>query len=306
VTQEAAASLDEPVWYAPLRSPSWLVPGVRDGAPVVAFGAEPWPEGVDTAGRDLRLGFPLYLAEALRFGTNARAIAIRGAPDEALDEAPAEHGASITVRTAVAPEGSASIRVRMFDERGEMLAEADRRATDEASLGEALASLPFVVAEAAAPVGVRPIWNSLYTLPHGAALTTYVRGQHACRRTIDDVVPDDAPAERVAERRADVSATLRGLGDLATSTPEPFAAMLFFGALLAARDTRSPVVGDFRLPANARCTAATDPLDPVYAMAALVLRVFGDRDASERRIGALRSTGDPAMVEWLDRIQAIP
>ena len=62
------------------------------------------------------------------------------------------------------------------------------------------------------------------------------------------------------------------LGSLATSTPEPFPALLFFGALARRRTTLgSSIVGEFRLQANARCMTATDPLDPVYAMAALVM-----------------------------------
>ena len=35
---------------------------------------------VDDDGRDLRLGLPLYLAEAVRFGTNAAAVRLAGRP----------------------------------------------------------------------------------------------------------------------------------------------------------------------------------------------------------------------------------
>ena len=69
-----AAPLETPVWFGPLREPEWLLPRVRDDAPTIVFAAERWREpGVDGAGKDLRLGLPLYLAEAARFGTNARA-----------------------------------------------------------------------------------------------------------------------------------------------------------------------------------------------------------------------------------------
>ena len=78
VTAGPIEPLEPPVWYAPLRSPSWLVPVVREGAPTIVFCAEGWDDrAVGEAGRDLRLGLPVYLAEAVRFGTNARPFAGR-------------------------------------------------------------------------------------------------------------------------------------------------------------------------------------------------------------------------------------
>ena len=78
MSADAAAPLETPVWFAPLREPAWLLPRVRDDAPTIVFGAERWQEtGVDGDGRDLRLGLPSYLAEAARFGTNARSLALR-------------------------------------------------------------------------------------------------------------------------------------------------------------------------------------------------------------------------------------
>lgn len=294
--------LESPVWYAPLREPSWLVPRVRDDATRVVFCAEPWAEtAVDEAGRDLRLGLPLSLAESIRFGTNAWPGAAR-APVGETDRLP---DAAVVVRSAVAPEGGASIRLRVVDPGGALLSEIVRDANDQSTLGAALESLPRACIDAAASSGVRPIWNSLYALPSGAALVSYVRGQRACVRVSEGALPPMADSTAVAERRSDLRSILGGLGSLATSTPEPFPALLFFGALLAAYDAGSPVVSEFRLQANARCTIATDPRDPVYAMTALVLRIFGDRDASDRRMDKLRTVDDKALHRWVARVAAI-
>jgi len=300
VTSDSAASLEFPVWFEPLRSPWWLLPGVRDDAPRIVFRAEPWAEqGVDAAGRDLRLGLPLYLAEAIRFSTNARSLVLRGEAELSEPES------TTTVQTAVAPGGESSVRVRVLDPAGDVVEEIVRDASDEGTLGGALHLLPHAVTQALATAGVRPIWNSLYTLPAGAALASYARGLHACLRLADGPAPFTADPEAVATWRSDVRSTLAGLGSLATSTPEPFPALVFFGAVLAAYDARVQVVGESRLPVNARCTAATDPLDPVYAMTAVVLRVFGDFDASERRIGRLRTMDHPAVLPWLARVQEV-
>ena len=295
-------ALESPVWYGPLREPSWLVPRVREDAARVVFCAEPWQQtAVDEAGRDLRLGLPLYLAESIRFGTNARPLAVR-APAGETDRLP---DAAVVVRSAVAPDGGGSVRLRVLDHAGAVLTEIAREATDEEALGAALESLPRACIDAAASSGVRPIWNSLYALPSSAALVSYVRGQRACLRVSEEALPKTADSAAVANRRSDLRSILGGLGSLATSTSEPFPALLFFGALLAAHDAGSPVVGEFRLQANARCTIATDPLDPVYAMTALVLRIFGDREASQRRMDRLRTVDDPAVHRWVARVAAI-
>jgi hypothetical protein len=290
--------VEPPVWFVPLRSPTWLVPEAREGSPVLAFTADPWEGAVGDAGRDLRLGLPMYLAEALRFGTNARTVVVRTST-EGADEATA------TIRSEVAPRGGPAVRLRVFGGSGDELAEIGRDASDDASLGVALATLPHEIAQATSGLGVRPVWSSLYRLPAGSSLTAYVRGQHASTRIGTGAVPGTADSETLAARRADVSAVLEGLGALATSVPEAFPALLFFGAVLAARDVGSPVIGGFRMPVNARCTASTDPLDPVYAMTALLARVFGDRATSERRITELRAAGDGKMRSWLARVEAV-
>lgn len=291
--------LESPVWYGPLREPSWLVPRVRDDATRVAFCAERWDgSAVDAPGRDLRLGLPLYLAESMRFGTNARSIAMR-TPIGETDPLPE---AAVVVRSAVAPHGDASVRLRILDPAGAVVTEIVREAHDGSTLGAALESLPRACIDAVADHGVRPIWNSLYSLPSGAARASYVRGMRACLRMSEEALPRTADVEALTDRRNDVRATLGGLGTLATSTPEPFPALLFFGALLAAYDAGSSMVGAFRLQVNARCTIATDPLDPIYAMAALVLRIFGDRHTSERRLQKLRSADGEAVHLWADRV----
>ncbi|MDQ3210427.1 MAG: hypothetical protein M3Q20_04480 [Actinomycetota bacterium] len=295
-------SLEPPVWYGPLREPSWLVPRVRDDAARVLFCAEPWQaSAVGGAGRDLRLGLPLFLAEALRFGTDARAVVMR-TPVPEPERFP---GAAMIVRTAVAPEGEASIRVRVLDPIGVVVSETVREAHDEAMVAAVLEGLPRVCMDAVASSGIRQVWSSVSRPPSGVALVSYVRGQRACLRVSDEAVPATADATSVADRRNDVRSILTGLGSLATSTSETFPALLFFGALLAAHDVGSPVVGELRLQANARCTIATDPHDPIYAMSALVLRIFGDRDTSERRMDKLRALDDPMMHRWVARVAAI-
>ncbi|HEX7246947.1 MAG TPA: hypothetical protein VF351_02475, partial [Actinomycetota bacterium] len=160
-----AGTIEPPVWYGPLREPSWLLPRVRDDAPRVVFCAEAWgDQPVDPPGRDLRLGLPMYLAEAIRFGTDARCV-VMPAPGTGSH---AIVGGDAVVRTEVAPNGDASIRVRVIDGSGAVVDEVVREARDAATLGEALASLPRACSEALARCGVRPIWNSLYTLPAGA------------------------------------------------------------------------------------------------------------------------------------------
>jgi hypothetical protein len=278
------------------------VPRLREDAVRVVFCAEAWTgQPVGGAGRDLRLGLPLYLAEAARFVTDARPVALPH-PVGPRDELPE---AAVVVRSAVSPGGRGAVRVRVADLHGARVSEIAREATDEATLGAALAGLPRAVTEAASRAGVRPVWDSLYALPGGPALASYVRGSHACLRVSDEGVPATADADAIAARRSEVRSVLTALGSLATRSLEPFPALLFFGALLAARDAGSPVVGEFRMPANVRCTAATDPLDPVYAMTALVLRVFGDLQASDRRIERLWGSGDASMRRWLARVQAV-
>ena len=294
--------LEPPVWYTPLRAPSWLVPVVREGAPTIVFRAEAWDgQGVGAAGRDLRLGLPVYLAEAVRFGTNARPFAGRPAPSgsEVWSDAP------VTVRSAIGAVGRASITLHVLDSAGDVIADVVREAHDEGTLGAVLEGLPRAVVEAVGPIGIRPAWSSLYSVPIGAALATYVRGQRACLRLRDGALPPSADSDSIAARRADERAVLDSLGSLATSSPGPFPALLFFGALLAAHDAGSPVVGEFRMQASVRWTAATDPADPVYAIAALVMRVFGDLDASDRRIDVLRARDDGSKRRWLADVQTV-
>jgi len=302
VTAGPIEPLEPPVWYASLRSPSWLVPVVREGAPTIVFCAEGWDDrAVGEAGRDLRLGLPVYLAEAVRFGTNARPFAGR----LAMSGSEVWPGAPVTVRSTVGAEGRASIALCVLDAAGDVIADVAREAHDEATLGAVLEGLPRAVVEAVGPAGIRPAWSSLYSVPTGAALAAYVRGQRACLRLRDGALPASADPDSIAARRADVRAVLEALGSLATSTTGPFPALLFFGALLAAHDAGSSVVGDFRMQASVRWTAATDPVDPIYAIAALVMRVFGDLDASDRRIDVLRSRDDRSMRRWLADVQTV-
>lgn len=299
---DAPDVIEPPVWFGPLREPSWLVPRVRDDAPRVVVCAEAWGEQpVDGPGRDLRLGLPMYLAEAIRFGTDARGASMAG-PVGGSDPIP---DAAIVVRTAVAPDGDASVRMRVLDGSGAVLDEVVREARDAATLGDALAGLPRACIDSLARARVRPIWNSLYTLPPGESLVAYVRGLRACRRITEEALPSTADVAAVAERRDDVRSTLTALGSLATSTTEAFPALLFFGGVLAAHDVGAPMVGEFRLPVNSRSTTATQPFDPVFAMSALALRIFGDRATSDRRLAALQASDGAGMRAWIDVVRTV-
>jgi hypothetical protein len=68
--------LGRPVWYEPLRSPSWLLPSVAASAPRVTFAPAAAAEGESVSERRLREGLPMFLAEAIRFSTEARAAAV--------------------------------------------------------------------------------------------------------------------------------------------------------------------------------------------------------------------------------------
>lgn len=297
-----AATTEPPVWYRPLREPAWLVPRVRDDAPRVVFCAEAWgDQPVDGPGRDLRLGLPIYVAEATRFGTDARCVVMR-TPVDVSQTIP---GGDLVVRTAVAPDGDASIRMCVVDGSGTVVDEIVREARDAATLGEALTGLPRACTDALARCGVRPIWNSLYTLPAGASLVAYVRGLRACLRITEEALPPTADAAAVAKRRDDVRSILTALASLATSTTEAFPALLFFGAVLAAHDVGASIVREFRLPVNSRSTTATEPFDPVFAMSALALRIFGDRATSDRRLAALQAANGDGVRGWIDVVRTV-
>lgn len=143
---------------------------MREGAPTIVFCAEAWDDqAVGAAGRDLRLGLPVYLAEAVRFGTNARPLAGR------LALSGSEVRPAVTVRSAVGAEGRASITLRVLDAAGDVIADVAREVNDEVTLGAVLEGLPRAVVEAVGLAGIRPAWSSLYSLPAGSFLAAYVR-----------------------------------------------------------------------------------------------------------------------------------
>src|SRR5918911_2077926 len=112
----------EPVWYGPLREPDWLLPPLRDGAPRVVF-APTDEAAASTRSSEGRvsasspsLGLALFLGEALRYSSDARAIVATG-PWDAVG-APAA-----VVRPSFERDRSNRIRIAVNDPDGSMIGE---------------------------------------------------------------------------------------------------------------------------------------------------------------------------------------
>ena len=292
--------LDEPVWYEPLRSPSWLMPPVRDDAPRVVFEAAPPPDD-DARLRGVRTGLPLFLAEAVRFVSDATTAAV------VSDEGDA--GSAVAyVRTALEDDGrEPAIVVDVRDVRGGTVGDVRRAVPDDSSLESVIGTLPAAVAVALAPVGVRPVWSTVYVPPPSGHAAEQVRGHAVCawlRQPDLHRIDPSTDADEAARRRAAVTAGLTRLAELAGRSASPFNAFLLFAGLMAVRDAGSGVYLDFRLQANALCMNATDPRDPVFRMSVLVLRALGDPEIAGRRRRSL-GTEDPALTSWLTRTEAV-
>jgi hypothetical protein len=300
-----AGVLETPVWYAPLRSPSWLLPAPKADAPSVRFLAERSAgfDGLSDAERDLRLGLPLYLAESTRF-----LASIRPAVDlTAQQPSTPIGGEGRLVWTAIAPDGARLVRVRIADaSSGEILTTIERPAQDGDELGGVLSELPRQVADALRNLGAPTLWDARYSLPPPPLTPILVRGQRTALRLGDPsmhVVADDP--DRGARLREQVKAILRPLASAATSTKDTYPAMLFFGALVSAAEAGSDVVQSFRLPANARCMDATDERDPVFRISTLVLRSIGDAGVARQRARRLVTLDDAALLAWLTRVESV-
>jgi hypothetical protein len=295
------APLEAPVWFAPLRSPSWLLPAASKGTIPVTFAAERWPDdaGVSEAGEDLRLGLPLYLAEAIGFLVAVTPSARLDPVDGGVD---ARDG--LVALCSVAPEGRRVVRIRVADAAsGAERATVELEAADEEGLGAALADLPRALAATLHDLGAISLWDARYTLPPAALAGRLVRGQRTCLRLADPALHEPvSEPDRRARRREQVREVLRPLATAATSTEGSYPAMLFFGSLLSAHDAGADLIQDFRLPANARCMSATEPHDPVFRMSVLVLRAIGDGGVADQRARSLGAVPDPAFVEWLARV----
>jgi hypothetical protein len=288
--------LEEPVWYAPLRSPAWFLPPLRAEAPKLVFAAAPGSDGQDRA---VRLGMPMYLAEAVRFTTDAQAAT----SFESASVLPA-----YAVRAEVGLVGGGEDRSVVVTLDGpDDHAVVERRAVGTDGLETALAALPGAVTAALRAFGVRSVWSTVWAPPVPGDALRRVCAYEVCHWLGDPAnaaPPAEETPDETAARRHAVLGALRPLSELAQRVPSPFTAFLFFAGLAAARDARSGLHLEFRLAANALCMNATDPRDPVFRMSALVFRLLGDPLIASQRARAI-ATDDPDLRQWLSRTEAV-
>lgn len=289
--------LEEPVWYAPLRSPAWFLPLIRPGAPKLVFTAQAGSEA--DPDRAVRRGLPMYLAEAVRFTTDAQAAI-------SFERASVLRGYSVRADVVLAGDGDdRSVVVRLDGPADHAVVE--RGAIGSGGLETALADLPGAVTAAFRAFGVRSVWSTVWAPPTPGYALPQVRAHEMCRWLGDPANCSPRPRETAEEnrdRRQAVLGALRPLSDLAQRVPSPFTAFLFFAGLAAARDAGSGLHLEFRLPANAVCMNATDPRDPVFRMSVLVFRLLGDPVIAGQRARAI-VTDDPDFRHWLTRTEAV-
>jgi len=291
--------VDDLSWFEPLLAPTWLLPGVGKDAPRVTLAAELWPEQtpLDQDGRDLRLGLPLFLAEGIRYLTNALP-SVRPDPVASFGEA----GAGISILTSIVAGHPPVIKVRLMDaafglERDPIECEVE----SDADLGAVLVSLPRATTDALRSTGVRSSWDSRYSPPPPASAARVVRGHRACVRLCDPGSFISESADRRAAARDEARLVIRRLADAATSTSEALPAVLFFATLVGATRAGFDAATDFRMSVNARCMEATDLRDPVFRLSVLALRTIGDEAIAERRAHQLEAVEDPSFQDWLER-----
>ena len=292
--------VDDLSWFAPLLAPTWLLPGVGKDAPRVALAAEPWPEetALDQDGRDLRQGLPLFLAEAIRYLTNA--LPSVGSDPVASSGEPA--GPGISVLTSIVAGRPPAIRIRLVDAAsGDERESIEREVESEADLGTVLVSLPRATIDVLRSTGVRSSWDPRYTPPPPTYAARVVRGHRACVRFTDPAFYTAESADRRAAARDETKLVLRRLADAATSTSEALPAVLFFATLVGAMRAGFDATNDFRMSVNARCMDATDPRDPVFRLSVIALRTIGDEAIAERRAHQLEAVEDPSFQDWLER-----
>ncbi|MGZ5344142.1 MAG: hypothetical protein ACXWYI_01430 [Actinomycetota bacterium] len=298
-------ALGEPVWFDRLREPTWLLPRAREGATRVAFVSQ---HADDRPDRDLLVGLPLYLAEAARFATEAATVALTAPVAAGIGDRPArELDASILVTTSTTGAGDLRrLRVRVERPAGTVL-DDELAAEDGPALAEALADLPRRVTDALRATGVPGTWAPVYAPPTGAEAVRYVHAHRACLELGHEALypPAGADPEIVSARRTIVRALLGALADFAQRGSGAFPALLYFGGLSGAHAHGSALPLEFRLQTNAICMEASDPRDIPFRLSALVLRLQGDQQIAERRTRTLEETGDRAVAEWLDRVEAV-
>ena len=295
--------LHEPVWYAPLRAPSWLMPPVRADAPRVVFTATQAVSSDEPSMRGVRAGMPMFLAEAVRFVSDAATTSVAAGADAPDGEADAR------ARTGIEDaDGERTVVIDVEDGGGGSVAALRLPVPDDAALETVIGTLPGTLTGALASTGVRPVWSTVYVPPSPGHAAEQVRGHAVCAWLLDPELHRTDPsvdADEVARKRAAVTAALSRLAELAGRSPSPFNALLLFAGLMAVRDAGSGVYLDFRLQANALCMNATDPRDPVYRISVLVLRALGDPEIAARRARSLGGDADPALATWLTRTEAV-
>ena len=305
VSEALPPALAEPVWFDRLREPTWLLPRTRDGATRVAFVAEHTPGEPD---RDLLVGLPLYLAEAVRFATEAATVAVTAPVPAGIGDRPArELDASLLVTVSLDGTGEGRrLRLRV-DEPSTLIVDEELRAGEGAELADTIADLPRRVTDAVRSTGVPGTWAPVYAPPAPALALRYLHAHRACLQLGDGSLypPADDDPEIVSARRTVVKALLGALGDFAQRSQGAFPAILYFAGLAGAHARGSNLPLEFRLQTNALCVEATDPLDMSYRLSALVLRLQGDVQLAERRSRALAGTGDRALAAWLGRVEAV-
>ena len=292
------AILEHPVWYEPLRSPSWLLPRTDAGAPKVVFTAAAPADRELSESRELREGLAMYLAEAVRYSTVARtAVSFRGS----------EQPGAIRADVSVGAPGETSLTVGLRGVDGEDLGAVSEPLADEAGLARAIGSLPGAVVAALRPAGVRSVWSTVFQVPPEQHAVEYVRGYSVCRALGDEALHHDVAddSEETARRRAAVDTALRRLAELSGRVTTPFASLLFFAGLAATHQYGNPAYLGYRLSANGRCTTATDPRDPVFRISVLVFRLLGDPVIAGQRQRALAATEDQDLLRWLTRVEGV-
>jgi hypothetical protein len=279
------------------------MPPVRDDARRVLFAATQVASRDDPGLRGVRAGMPMFLAEAVRFVSDAAtASVVAGTGD------PSDQRVDAQARTGIDDDGERAVVIGVEDGGGGSVATLRLPVPDDAALETVIGTLPGAVTGALSSTGVRPVWSTVYVPPSPGHAAEQVRGHAVCAWLLNPEVHRTDPsvdADEAVRKRAAVTTALSRLAELAGRSPSPFNALLLFAGLLAVRDAGSGVYLDFRLQANALCMNATDPRDPVYRISVLVLRALGDPEIAARRARSLSGESDPALATWLTRTEAV-
>jgi hypothetical protein len=294
----------EPVWYGPLREPDWLLPPLRDGAPRVLFvPATPASDGASSAravsGSSPPLGLALFLAEAVRYSTDARSVVATGRWDAVTSP-------SVIVRPTFSRDEANHLRIRIDAPDGSTVDELRHDAPDDASLADLVVKVPAELVASLRQMGVHAMWSTVFRSPPAPVALLYVRAHRECATLQDPNVHHarEEDADAVARRRAAVKTSLGLLAEASSKSRLPLAAAMFAAGLAVTKGVGSSVFFDFRLQANALSMGVEDPRDPVFRLSVLLLSLFGERDLAERRSEMLKRSDDEAIRSWITRVRA--